>query len=461
MDTWNYIMHLIPSFIIWILVSLVTVDAIPSPRGYLLNCGSSADLQTETLKYVADNPYTKTGNATTVKIANAVPLLSTLRYFPDKSFRRHCYSFPVVRGSKHLIRTTYFYGGFDGGDSPPVFEQFVDGARWCTVNTTEDYAAGRSSYYELVVAALGDKLAVCLGRSKDTRPESSPFISGLEVMLLDALVYKPVDFGRYMLATVARHSFGNVSDEFISFPDDNFNRLWESYKVSSPIVYCKSHVTPSDFWNIPPARVFSTALTNSRGKSLELSWPAAAVPTGKYYVALYFQDNRSPSPYSWRVFNVTINGNIFSSGLNVSAKGVAVYGDQWPLSGPTRIVLTPLDGIPVGPVINAAEMLQILPAAARTIPRDVMALEGMTKNISNLPSDWVGDPCLPQRFSWTGVVCSDLQLRISVTTLNLTGMGLTGTLPPSITNLSDITNLYAHNQTHSHFLHFIHRLGCF
>ena len=85
---------------------------------------------------------------------------------------------------------------------------------------------------------------------------------------------------------------------------------------------------------------------------------------------LYFQDNRTPSPYSWRVFNVSVNGKNFFSNLNVTTKGVTVYSSMWPLSGQTEISLSPADGMPVGPVINAGEVLQILALGGRTLSRD-------------------------------------------------------------------------------------------
>lgn len=92
--------------------------------------------------------------------------------------------------------------------------------------------------------------------------------------------------------------------------------------------------------------------------------------TASYYISLYFQDNRTPSPYSWRVFNVSLNGRNFYTDLNVTTNGVTVYATQWPLSGQTEIVMTPADGIPVGPVINAGEIFQILPLGGRTLARD-------------------------------------------------------------------------------------------
>ena len=156
----------------------------------------------------------------------------------------------------------------------------------------------------------------------------------------------------------------------VSFPDDAFNRQWHPFVDENPLVTCHANVTSSTFWNLPPAKAFNTALTTSRGKSLKVNWPPFSLPAAYYYVSLYFQDNRSPSPYSWRVFSVAVNGKNFFTNLNVTANGVSVYSAKWPLSGQTHLELIPADGVPVGPVINAAEILQVFRLSGRTLTRD-------------------------------------------------------------------------------------------
>jgi outer membrane usher protein FimD/PapC len=138
----------------------------------------------------------------------------------------------------------------------------------------------------------------------------------------------------------------------------------------NPVVTSHSNITSSDFWNLPPRQAFNTAITTSRGKTLQIKWPRVALPSTSYYISLYFQDNRTPSPYSWRVFNVSLNGRNFYTNLNVTTSGVTVYATQWPLSGQTEIVLTPADGVPVGPMINAGEIFQLVPLGGRTLTRD-------------------------------------------------------------------------------------------
>lgn len=155
-----------------------------------------------------------------------------------------------------------------------------------------------------------------------------------------------------------------------SYPDDPFNRYWQSFTDTNPIVECRSNISSPGFWNLPPPAALMKALTTSRGKELLINWPPFDLPDTSYYLALYFQDNRTPSPFSWRVFDVTVNGKTFYNGLNVSTEGVMVYGSQWPLSGKTSIKLTPASDSPVGPLINAGEIFQIVPLGGRTLTRD-------------------------------------------------------------------------------------------
>lgn len=145
--------------------------------------------------------------------------------------------------------------------------------------------------------------------------------------------------------------------------------MWQPFKDQNPAVSSHSNVT-SDFWNLPPARVFNSGITASKGNKLELQWPDVSLPATNYYIALYFQDNRTPSPYSWRVFDVAINGQTYYSKLNATVNGVSVYAPEWPLSGHTKITLTPADGMPVGPVINAGEIFLIVPLGGETLPSD-------------------------------------------------------------------------------------------
>lgn len=174
--------------------------------GFYINCGSEKEEQIGSIKWIQDEGLIAVGNMSTVDKPNILPLLATVRYFPDATARKYCYQLPVVKGSRYLVRTTYFYGGFDGGDVPPVFDQIVDGTRWSAVNTTDNFRRGMSTYFEMVAEAQGKTMSVCLARRADTR--SSPFISALELVSLDDSMYNTTDFDKYVMSTVARSRFG-------------------------------------------------------------------------------------------------------------------------------------------------------------------------------------------------------------------------------------------------------------
>nr|XP_043620026.1 probable LRR receptor-like serine/threonine-protein kinase At1g51810 [Erigeron canadensis] len=456
-----------PIFLLWLLsipFSLIMGQP-PSPppnlQGYFINCGSKTNLEQDGLTYLKDEGYAHSGNITTLEQTDILPILTTLRYFPYGP-GKHCYEFPVITGSKFLIRTTYFYGGFDGSNEPPIFDQIIDGTTWGTVNTSEDYKNGLSSYYEIIVTAQSNTLSICLACNEHTKSKSSPFISSLEVMNVDPSLYNSTDFSKYGLITIARTNFASKGDivryktDFSnlcfftfclnrgliisSFPDDPFNRYWQPFIDINPTVQAHVNVTSSEFWNRPPTKVFLSGSTTSRGKNLTIEWPPFSLPGSRYYVALYFQDNRSTSPYSWRVFTVFIGDDTFYQDLNVSTKGATVYGTEWPLSGDIKITLTPRIDMPVGPTINAGEIYQILPLAATTLSKDAMILQRLKKSLKNPPDDWNGDPCLPKGHPWTGISCFEGD-QVRVISLNLTGLSLAGTLPQDIAGLTALKEL--------------------
>ncbi|KAJ4750464.1 Leucine-rich repeat protein kinase family protein [Rhynchospora pubera] len=432
-------MPLLPFFLLlWLLsTSFSSLSiALPLPRGYYINCGSTEDITLGDIKWIRDEGFIKTGNISSINSTDLIPILSSVRYFPDTSARKYCYSIPVIKGGKYMIRTTYYYGRFDGGTEPPVFDQIIEGTRWSTVNTTDDFSKGLSTYYEIIVAAHSKTLSVCLARNSAT--VSSPFISALELVNLDDSMYNSTNFMSYALTTIARNGFGQ-NGSIISYPDDPYNRYWAPFTDGNPTADCHARISSSNFWNYPPAVALRSAITTSRGKQLTIQWPPTSLPNGTYYVALYFQDNRTPSPWSWRLVDVSINGIEFFKGLNVSTEGVMIYASQLQLLGTTQIALNPDENASVGPMINAGEILQVVPLGPKTTTRDVIAMEDFARSLTNPPSDWNGDPCSPHGNSWTGVVCSVSENRVE--SLNLTNAGLSGFLPTEIANMTALQHI--------------------
>ncbi|KAF2317296.1 hypothetical protein GH714_019573 [Hevea brasiliensis] len=79
--------------------------------------------------------------------------------------------------------------------------------------------------------------------------------------------------------------------------------------------------------------------------------------------------------------------------------------------------------------------LQVFLTAAVTDPHDFAALSAVKSNWQNTPPNWIGiDPC---GGIWDGIQCSNSR----ITSIVLSGMGLTGTLTADIGNLPKLQNL--------------------
>ncbi|XWS54009.1 hypothetical protein CRYUN_Cryun10bG0050900 [Craigia yunnanensis] len=418
------------------------------PKGYLIDCGATGKSVIDGRVWLSDDDFISTGIPKNITVPVLVPTLSTVRSFPlqNNLRRKFCYVASVYRGKRYLIRTTYYYGGVNGLNfpSPPVFDQIVDGTFWSVVNTTEDYQKGSSSsYYEGVFEAKGRTMSVCI--ASNTYTESDPFISSLEMLILGDSLYNTTNFDSHALSLVARHSFGH-NGSIIRYPDDQFDRFWEPYEENVFVIESNKTPSVSGFWNIPPSKVFERALSTAQLKPLELRWPLLSLPNSTYYIALYFADNCDSMPSSLRVLDIHINDVRYYGNLTLTSGGAVVFATRWPLGGPMKITLSPAANSNISPLVNAGEIFDVLWLGGRTHTRDVRALEEVKNSLRNPPLDWNGDPCLPLNYTWTGVTCFEGE-RIRVIALNLTSMGLSGSLSPSVANLTALSSIWLGNNS--------------
>lgn len=157
---------------------------------------------------------------------------------------------------------------------------------------------------------------------------------------------------------------------FFRYPDDKFDRFWVPFEGHNPINVSNTNVSVSDLWNLPPLKVFQSELTTGQAETMELNWPPGSVRESNYYIALYFALGMLGS----RVFNISINGVPYYKNLDVTSEGLVVYARKWPLSGVTRITLTPSAGSSGGALINAGEVFDVLPLGGTTLTRDGMLI---------------------------------------------------------------------------------------
>ncbi|KAG6593905.1 putative leucine-rich repeat receptor-like serine/threonine-protein kinase, partial [Cucurbita argyrosperma subsp. argyrosperma] len=418
-----------------------------SLRGFFIDCGSTSPTTHGGRTWQSDDGFVFSGINKNVTGPVLDPTLSTVRSFPRVLNRKFCYVVrPVFRTRRYMVRTTYYYGGVNGLDSPPVFDQIVDGTVWSIVNTTEDYALGLTSYYEGIFEAKARTMTVCIGSNMYT--DSDPFLSALEVVTLENSLYNTTDFNNYGLRLVARHSFG-YNGSNLRHPDDQFDRFWQPFGNSSGNVTSRT-VSASGIWNLPPSKIFETELKTDKLEPLELNWPPISLPGPEsnftYYIALYFANDHASSSDNLRVFNISVNGIKYYGDLNASSAGHVVFASQWPLHGLTNITLTPSPLSKLGPLINGGELFHLVSLGERTHAKDVVNLERVKESLKNPPPDWNGDPCFPHEYRWTGITCSGGS-RNRVVTLNLTNMDLSGSLSPSIANLTALSGIWLGNNS--------------
>ncbi|KAK9985443.1 hypothetical protein SO802_030394 [Lithocarpus litseifolius] len=141
----------------------------------------------------------------------------TLRHFPADS-RKYCYTLYVISRSRYLLRATFLYGNFDNNNVYPKFDISLGATHWSTTVISD---ASTIEVRELIFLALSPTISVCLSNGQ-------PFISTLELRQFNGSIYYTDVEELYYLSVSARINFGANSEAPVRYPDDPFDRIWES-----------------------------------------------------------------------------------------------------------------------------------------------------------------------------------------------------------------------------------------
>lgn len=165
-----------------------------------INCGASDPItDLNLITWTPDDTLISNGDARVVQSSNSVsPVMDTLRVFTSR--KKNCYSIPVTKGQKVLVRASFNYGNYDRLSKPPAFDLHFDGNLWTTVQTSMSGFV----YYEVTYVTKGDVVSVCVAQTTDNQ---FPFISALEFRSVDSEVYKDVD-ENHALFLIARFAYG-------------------------------------------------------------------------------------------------------------------------------------------------------------------------------------------------------------------------------------------------------------
>ncbi|GLT47907.1 hypothetical protein SLA2020_215610 [Shorea laevis] len=431
---------------LWLfLLFLLDSSSAQMPGFVSLNCGGKENFTDELgLEWTSDD-FLKYGDTASTSVANETKKqYKTVRHFPADS-RKYCYNLNVVSRTRYLVRATFLYGNFDNNNVYPKFDIFLGATHWSTIVIS--YANTIESR-ELMFLATSPTISVCLSNATT----GQPFISTLELRQFNGSVYYTSFEDNFYLGVSARINFGADSEDPVRYPDDPFDRIWESdslkenYLVDvAPGTKKISTNMPIDVTSgkeLPPQKVMQTAVVGTNG-SLTYRLNLDGFP-GYGWAFGYFAEIEDLAANESRKFRLVVQGNPDLSrpvaNIQENAQGkYRVYEPGYPnISLPFifSFKFSETSDSTRGPLLNALEINKYVEKNDGSIDGAVIG-----KVTSLYSADWAqegGDPCLPLPWSW--VQCnSDKQPRI--VSILLSSKNLTGNIPSDLTKLSGLVEL--------------------
>jgi hypothetical protein len=386
-----------------------------------LDCGGAEPFTDELgLKWSPDNHliYGETANISSVNETRTQ--YTTLRHFPADS-RKYCYTLNVTSRNRYLIRATFLYGNFDNSNNVyPKFDISLGATHWATIVISETYIIETA---ELVFLASSPTVSVCLSNATT----GQPFISTLELRQLSGSMYgSMLSEDRFYLSVAARINFGAESEASVRYPDDPYDRIWESDLQKKPnylVDVAAGTVRVSTTLPIesrvddrPPQKVMQTAVVGTNG-SLTYRMNLDGFP-GFGWAFTYFAEIEDLAEDESRKFRLVLpeQPEYSKSVVNIkenTQRPYRVYAPGYPnitLPFVLNFRFAKTADSSRGPILNAMEISKYLRKSDGSVDATVMA------NVASLYSstEWAqegGDPCSPSPWSW--VQCnSDPQPRV-------------------------------------------------
>ncbi|KAJ6775299.1 hypothetical protein OIU79_018472 [Salix purpurea] len=388
-----------------------------------IDCGASETYTDDnTLEWIGDDGMFKDTQSEVVQSSNTVShVMSTLRVFT--SLKKNCYTITDIKGSLVLVRASFFYGNYDKKSSPPSFDLLLDGNYWSTVNTTLD---NEPDIYEVMYFVKSDTTSICLAQ---TQPNQFPFISALEVRILDSKMYAIVD------------------PNYALFPDDVYDRVWDPASIFSgriPVTSDAKLIDVATAPDNPPRKVLQNAITTSSGSLTLLPYfPDEDVSV---YMNLYFSEVTALDTTQKRSFNLYIDN------IKKSEPIIPPYGEakeiivNFTATVNISISLVSTNDSTLPPLINAVELFYVSDRLTDgTDSKDVEGLVALQDSFSVLQEIWSGDPCLPSPYTWDRISCSN-DVIPRVTALDLSSLDLSGPLP-DFSSMDALVSIDLHNNS--------------
>ncbi|PON42348.1 Mitogen-activated protein kinase kinase kinase [Parasponia andersonii] len=415
-----------------------------------IDCGGTknyTDPGTE-LAWISDTGIMNLG--TSVEVENPKGNLTQYqkrREFPIDT-KKYCYTLRTQERRRYLVRATFQYGSLKDEDTYPKFKLYLDATEWSTVTI---FDASRVYVNEMIIRAPSDSIDVCICCATT----GSPFISTLELRPLNLSMYATDFEDNFFLRVSARVNFGATTKDAIRYPDDPYDRIWDSdlekrqnYLVGVAAGTERIETTREidvSTREYPPVKVMQTAVVGTEGRlsyrlNLEgfpgnaraYAYFAEIEDLGQNETRKFKLDEPSIRDYSNAVVNIAENANgsyilYEPSYMNVSLEFVFSFS-----FGKTR------DSIR-GPLLNAMEISKYVQIAAKTDRQDLNDVNALRLMSAEIASTNEGDPCVPTHWEW--VNCSS-SVPPRITTINLSGKNLQGEIPSQLNNMEELAELW-------------------
>ncbi|XP_076898121.1 putative LRR receptor-like serine/threonine-protein kinase At1g05700 [Bidens hawaiensis] len=356
--------------------------------------------------------------------------LSTLRSFPENT--RNCYTLRPEqgKGNRYLIRARFTYGNYDFKGQPPQFDLYLGNDHWSRVQFNVSLAVD----YEIIHLTSSDYIYVCLVNIG----LGNPFISALELRLLDSTMYAK---DLRSLNLYARDNFGTT--ETIRYADDIYDRIWyptaysgiRNVVTSSPI-----SLGPSTKEKVP-SKVMSTAVTPiNPTDDLLYSWKATD-KTEVFIMYIHFAEIETLKSNQTREINIYLNGAYWDGPITLLDHTTSTYYTSFYNSSSYELKIARTKDSTLPPMYNAIEIYNPISLQQRQTQDQDATTMWSIKSTYGLKRNWQGDPCVPQDSNWDGVNCSNDTDNLRIISMNLSSSGLTGEINPALANLTMIQSL--------------------
>ncbi|XP_021667471.2 probable LRR receptor-like serine/threonine-protein kinase At1g67720 isoform X2 [Hevea brasiliensis] len=417
-----------------------------------IDCGSTSNYSDPRtgLEWISDNGIMNHGKSVEVKNPDGKWVqYRRRRDFPIDS-KKYCYNLSTKERRRYIVRATFQYGSLENEDSFPKFKLYLDATKWSTVTILD---ASRIYVKEMIIRAPSSSIDVCICCATT----GSPFISTVELRPLNLSMYATDYEDSFFLKLAARVNFGAPTEDALRYPDDPYDRIWDSDLVKRQnflVGVAPGTVRINTSKNIdiqtreyPPVKVMQTAVVGNEGTlsyRLNLEDFPANARAYAYFAEIEdlganetrkFKLLMDPymSDYSNAVVNIAENANgsyrlYEPSYMNVSLDFVLSFS------------FVKTRDSTQGPLLNAIEISKYLKIESKTDSHDVAVLNAFRSMSTG--SSWInegGDPCVPAQWEW--VNCSSTTPP-RITKIALSGENLKGEIPSEINNMEELTELW-------------------